>query len=132
LLAANVFNAKYSDLGSSFPRLSARRSIPAAAFGLKEYFGWAWGTKMSDNVDTAASLGDSEMLAVQDSPRQTIPALGNRFEDDPHVLTFVRRQEARNILNNEPAGADRRSHPHEVKEQTTSLSLKARPFPCHR
>jgi hypothetical protein len=100
----NATRAASKCVGNFLPRLSARRSIPAAAFGLKEYFGWAWGSKMSDNVDTAASLGDSEVLAVQHSPRQAIPEVGKRFEDRAHVLTFVRRQEARNVLDKHPLG----------------------------
>jgi hypothetical protein len=59
--------------GKLRPRFSARLSIPAAAFALKKYFGGASVSKMSDNEDAAAALGDSEMLSVQHPPGDAIP-----------------------------------------------------------
>jgi hypothetical protein len=48
--------------------------IPAQAVGLKQYLGGTfWVSKASDKEDTSASLGHSEELRVQNSPRQTIP-----------------------------------------------------------
>ena len=48
--------------------------IPAQAFALKQYLsGTLWVTKASDKEETAASLGHSEELRIQNSPCQTIP-----------------------------------------------------------
>ncbi|MGD9643891.1 MAG: hypothetical protein AB7V08_14280 [Elusimicrobiales bacterium] len=49
--------------GNALPRRAARRRMPAQAFGLKKYCGGTFpASKMSDNEDTAASLGSSEEL----------------------------------------------------------------------
>jgi hypothetical protein len=125
-------NAISKDIGKARPRLSARRSIPAAAFGLKKYFGWTWGSKMSDNVDTAASLGHSEILAIKHSPRQAIPAFGKRFEDDPHVLTLLRRQETKNILDKEPSGFEKCDHTGELEEESTAFPCESSPLASDR
>ncbi len=63
-------NAAFSASGSSFPLFSARRKIPAQAFGLKEYR-CRWSpvvSKMSDNKDTPAPLWHSEILAIKYAP----------------------------------------------------------------
>jgi len=66
--------------------LSARRRIPSQARLVKKYrCGNSPVSRISDNEDTAASLGNSEILAVQNSPREPIPELPQRFEEDAEV-----------------------------------------------
>src|SRR5450830_1431090 len=49
---------------------SARRSIPAHAFSLKKYLGGIEPVSSTcDNEHTASSLGQAEILGVQDPPR---------------------------------------------------------------
>jgi hypothetical protein len=56
--------------GNAFPRFSARRSIPAHAVELKKYLdGIEVVSSTCDNEHTAASLGHSEILGVEDAPR---------------------------------------------------------------
>ena len=59
--------------GKGFPLVSARRRIPRHAFALKKYFRATQGSKTSDKKHTLASLGHTEELRVQNSPRQAIP-----------------------------------------------------------
>lgn len=80
-----IFSACCNWSGSVLPRFSARRRIPAAAFGESEYF---CGTvsKMADKEDAAAALRNSEVPArprpgrrhhtrVQKAPRGWYPLL---------------------------------------------------------
>lgn len=70
---------------STRPRRSARRKIPDAAFGLKQYFDRSGRvSKTSDNDDATASLGDSEVLSVQHSVGDAIPAFAQPPEDGTH------------------------------------------------
>jgi len=67
---ATALSACSSATGSSFPRFSARRSIPAHAVELKKYrCGIEPLSSTCDNEHTAASLGHSEILGVCDPPR---------------------------------------------------------------
>ena len=55
--------------GSVLPLASARRMIPAQAFALKKYLGGMEPCSSTcDNEHTAASLGQSEVLGVKNSP----------------------------------------------------------------
>lgn len=83
--AASPRSAESSASGSTRSRRSARRKIPDAAFGLKQYFRRSGAvSKMSDNDDTTASLGDSEVLSVQHSVGEAIPAFAQPPEDGTH------------------------------------------------
>lgn len=56
--------------GRALPRFAARRSIPAHAFELKKYRrGIEPLSSTCDNEHTAAALGQSEELGVEDPPR---------------------------------------------------------------
>ena len=63
-------SASKSANGRVLPLASARRSIPAQAFALKKYLGGIESVSSTcDNEHTAASLGQAEILGVQDPPR---------------------------------------------------------------
>jgi hypothetical protein len=67
---ATASKAACRDGGSDFPRFSARRSIPAQAVELKKNrCGIEPVSSTCDNEHTLASLGHSEILGVEDSPR---------------------------------------------------------------
>jgi len=108
-------------IGNFLPRLSALLRIPAAAFGLKEYFGWARGTKMSDNVDTAAALGHSEVLRVEYPPRQAVPEVGQRIHDDSEIVSFSGSKEPWNVLDEEPRRAERLRDAGELEEEAATF-----------
>ena len=95
---ATARRAASKGAGSVLPRFSARRRIPAHAFGLKQYRDrWAPVSKMSDNEQTAPSLGDgtrvtvhSDVLSVQHSPGEAIPEFGHRSEKGSNVPSVPR------------------------------------------
>ena len=67
---ATASKAASRDGGSDFPRFSARRKIPAHAIELKKYRdGIKPCSSTCDNEHTSASLGHSEILGVEDAPR---------------------------------------------------------------
>lgn len=73
--------------------------IPAQAFALKKYFG---GTsrvsKASDKKDTAASLGHSEELRVENSPRQAVPDFIHFPQQLSESRPALARQRSRDVL----------------------------------
>ena len=67
--AATADKARCKGMGKTFPRFSARRSIPAHAVELKKYAGGIEPrTSTCDNEHTAASLGQSDKLGVENPP----------------------------------------------------------------
>lgn len=81
-------SASTSVCGKGFPLLCARLRIPRHALALKKYLGCTppVGSKTSDNEHTAAPLGHSEELRVQNSPGESVslatrtPELGQLSE----------------------------------------------------
>jgi len=70
MCCATVFSACCNAGGSAFPRFPARRSIPAHAFPLKKNrCGIEPVSSTCDNEHTSASLGQAEVLGVEDPPR---------------------------------------------------------------
>jgi len=60
--------------------------MPAQALAVKKYRdGRSPVSKMSDNEDPTAALGDSEELSVQNSPGEPIPELAQRPEEAAKV-----------------------------------------------
>ena len=87
-----VSNAIANASGSFFPLRVALFRIPCAALGDSEYFRRCSPvvSKMADNEDSTASLGDSEVLSVKHTPRDAIPALFQRSDNGSHISSFVR------------------------------------------
>jgi len=93
--------------------------MPAAAFGLKKYLDRsAWVSKTSGKEDTAAPLGHSEPLRVQNSPRHAVPQVIQVPHDSGEVPAGVDRKEPVNVLTQEPTGACRSQQPHDVPPQS--------------
>src|SRR5690554_638913 len=66
---AALWSASISSCGNVLPRLSARRNIPAHAFGLKKYRGGIEPSSSTcENEHTAASVGQAEILGIQNPP----------------------------------------------------------------
>ena len=107
LQAARDINAASSIGGSAFPRRSARRRMPAHAFGLKKN---RCGTvcassSTSDNEHTTAALGHSEVLSVQHSIGEPIPEFDQRPEEGAKSPSSVLRQNAGDVFPDDPARA---------------------------
>src|SRR6516164_2558886 len=58
---------------------------------------------MSDNEEAAAALGNSEILSVQNSVREPIPAFFQRPEDGAKVAPTAGRQQSRHIFKDDPS-----------------------------
>ena len=65
---ARLSNAIFNKGGKSLPRRAARLKIPAQAFGDKEYFSGASGSKICDKEHAPAPLCCSEILGVVHAP----------------------------------------------------------------
>jgi hypothetical protein len=69
-VCATSVSAIRKGVGNCLPRFSARRSIPTHAVELKKNrCGIEVCSSTCDNEHTTASLGHSEVLGVEDSPR---------------------------------------------------------------
>ena len=113
-------------VGNSFPRLAARRSMPAQAFALKKYrCGTPPVSKMSDNEDATASLGHSEELSVQHSPGATIPEFRQRPDDGAEVPPAVRGQNTGDVFPDDPARPQSASKPAKLDGQVATRILQA-------
>jgi hypothetical protein len=107
--------------GNAFPRLSARRRIPAQAFALKKNrCGTSPVSKISDNEHTAASLGNSKVLSVKNSVGEPIPEFDQPSENGTKVPSFSRRQDAGDVLPNQPFGAQALSQLKILKRQVAT------------
>jgi hypothetical protein len=69
-------------VGNVLPRFAARLRIPCAALGLKKNLGGTWPSKTSDNEHSTATLGDSEISAVEHTPLNPIPAFDHENAED--------------------------------------------------
>jgi hypothetical protein len=90
------------------PILSALLRIPIAAFWLKKYrSGGLRVSKISNDEDSSAALGDAEVSTVKNSPRHAIPEVGQRSNDESEISSLVGREETRNVFDNDNFGAIR-------------------------
>src|SRR6266702_5057882 len=101
--AASCSNAIWSAWGSARPRRAARRRIPVAALGLKQYFEGTWGSTTADKQHSSAALGDSEVARIQHPPRNAVPEFIQRGEDRLEVPAVVGGQEPGDVLQEKPA-----------------------------
>jgi hypothetical protein len=113
-------------VGNSFPRLAARRSMPAQAFALKKYrCGTPPVSKMSDNEDATAPLGHSKELSVQHSPSATIPEFRQCPDDGAEVPAAVRGQNTGDVFPDDPARPQSASKPAKLDGQVATRIFQA-------
>jgi hypothetical protein len=115
--------------GSSRPRFSARRKIPAAALGLKKNLSGTRSSSTSANdVNAPPPLGHSEVTAVQHSPGEVVkPDVGQRTENNCEISSTVGTEQAGDVLNDNPACRSNKvvGNAGELEEESRSLSLEA-------
>jgi hypothetical protein len=132
-LAANSSNAFCKRVGNIRPRFCALRRIPRAALALKKNL---WGTGLSntsDNEQTTAALGDSEKLAVKDTPANPIPAFDHENAlDFCKVSSVVRTEKSGNILKQEPSGSKLLQESRKLVKESCTRPGESCPFPCNR
>jgi hypothetical protein len=131
-LAANSSSAFCKRVGNIRPRFCALRSIPRAALALKKNL---WGTglsKTSDNEQTSATLGDSEKLAVKDTPANPIPAFDHENAlDFCKVSSVVRTEKSGNILKQEPSGSKLAQESRKLVKESCTRPGESCPLPCN-
>jgi hypothetical protein len=91
--------------GSRLWTLLARRSIPRAAFAVKEYLLGTIVSTMSNNKHSSASLGNSEVLSLKNPVGESILAFSQRPEDGTKSPSLVRRQYSGDVLPDDPSRA---------------------------
>ena len=81
--------------------------MPAHAFVESEYPGGTLGvaSRMPNNEDTAATLGDSEVARVENAVRDPIPEVCQTPEEGTKIPSSSRRQDTGDIFPDDPPGA---------------------------
>ena len=114
--------------GKLRPLVSARRRIPAHAFGLKENRDGTCVSKTSDKEHTTASLGYSEELSIKHSPCHAIPAFLNRIRELEERIVLSDERSG-DVLPNDPSGKNL-ANSSEVFVHETRFPVQAAPVPC--
>jgi hypothetical protein len=100
--------------------------MPVQARALKKYRrGTPPVSKVSDNEDSTASLGHSKELSVQHSPGATIPELRQRPEDGAKIPPSAGRQNASDVLPNDPPRPQSASKPRKLDGQVATRIIQA-------
>lgn len=97
----------------------------ACCFGERKYFSSASFIKISDKVHPFSGLGDSEILAVEHLPFQTIPQSVQRMEDGRKCPAPVMVKQSGNIFKQQIRSSFCRSQPGNFKEQGTSWIVES-------
>jgi hypothetical protein len=124
-VAASCSSASRSGEGTGRRRRAARRRIPAAARGLKQYLEGADASTTADKEHAAASLGDAEVARVKHPPGNAVPELNQRSQDRREVPPLVGRLEAGDVLQQNPARTYGANDAGEVEEQPRAGSGEA-------
>jgi hypothetical protein len=89
-LTSCALNAAFRAGGNALPLRSALLNIPAHAVGLKKNLGGSTPvSKTRDNEDSTATLGDSEVLSVQDPHGEPVAELHQRPEEGTKVPSTI-------------------------------------------
>ena len=108
--------------GNVFPRLSARRRIPAQAFALKKYrCGTSPVSSVSNNEHTSAALGDSKPLSVQYPVRDPIPEFAQRPEEGAKIPSSCTRQDTGDVFPDDPG---RPQHSSKLEESEGQVATR--------
>jgi hypothetical protein len=85
---------------------------------------------MSDNEDATPSLGNSEILSVQNSIAPPIPEFPQPSKEGSKVPSAVARQDAGDVLPNAPAGAILVKNSKIDEHEVASRIIEAASEPC--
>jgi hypothetical protein len=100
--------------------------MPRQALALKKYrCGTSPVSKIADNEHTLASLGQAEELSVKHSVGDAIPEFDHAPENGSKVPSSVRRQDAGDVLPNQPPGPQSVSQPKIFEGQVTAVIIQA-------
>ena len=82
-------------------------------------------SKISDNVDPTAALGDAEIPRVQHSPGATIPAFGHFPEDGGEIFPLGAAEHAEHVFPDEPARSFFLSNSDKVEGQVATRVIQS-------
>jgi hypothetical protein len=85
---------------------------------------------MSNNEDSTASLGDSEVLSIKHSPCDTIPELSQRCEYDSEIASRVGGKETRDVFDDEGFGFGFAEESFDLPEEFAAFAFKACSSSC--
>lgn len=134
---ASAVSAEANGSGRARLRFSARRRIPRAALGLKKNLRGTLRSRMADKEDTTPSLCHSGPSSVQHSVGDAIPQFPQRPDDGAHdpavggdaptgALGLAHgRQEAKDVLADDPCGAELGHDPVHLPPQPATCSTHA-------
>ncbi len=126
----SISKDRLKDGGRFLPIRSTRRRIPVAAFWLKKYFSGTSPASMEpNNVDSTTLLGDSEKFRVKHTPRDVIPALVQRLENDCEVSSSVGTKKAVDVFEDNCSWLTRSNEAHKVVKESRLGPSKPRPWP---
>jgi hypothetical protein len=98
--------------------------MPRQAVALKKYrCGTSPVSKISDNEDATAALGNSEVLSVKNSVGDPIPELPQEPEEGSKRPSSFDRQDAGDVLPYQPSGPEPTSKVSELDGELTTLSV---------
>jgi hypothetical protein len=80
---------------------------------------------MSDKEDSAATLGDSEKLCVQNPVADPVPAASQRPDNGSHIPSTVNREQIGDVLKDKPLRCEFSQQPHHFAEQTGPAAGKS-------
>src|SRR6187401_755161 len=81
---------------------------------------------MSDNEDTCASLGQTEILSVENSVGEPKPAVPQSPEHGSKCPSAVNRQDAGDVLPDHPTGPQEASQLKEFNREVATLTIQPR------
>jgi hypothetical protein len=87
-------------------------------------------SKISDNEHAAASLGNSKELSVKHSVGDAIPELDHAPENGTKVPSSIARQDAGDVLPDQPSGPQAVSQPKIFEGQVTALVVQSASESC--
>lgn len=132
---ASISNDRLKEGRRFLPILSARLRIPVAAFWLKKYLpGTSCVSMDSNNEHPTALLGDSEILAVKHTPRDTIPEFVQRLEYDGEIASSMTSEKPVDIFEDDGSWHTSSNEAHKLVKESRLLPSKprSRPHSCQR
>jgi hypothetical protein len=83
---------------------------------------------MSDNEDTAASLGYSEVFSVKNPVGDPIPAFDQHLEEGSKRPSSINRQDTGDVLPHQPSGPEPISKPSKLDGEVATRVIQSRSF----
>ena len=113
--------------GSVLARFIARYRIPFAAICESQYFGGTSFSSTSDNEDSLAPLGNTEVAAIKKSPRDllTTPPFAHFTEESCEIVPSIACEQSLDILDKGELRLEPSDDAHRFEEEARALAFEA-------